>query len=295
MIVISISEYLKSRKEAIDSILPTFIEQLNAPKTLKDSMLYSLNAGGKRLRPVLLLAVLHSYGKQEELGYRTACAVEMVHTYSLIHDDLPCMDDDDLRRGKPTNHKVFGEAIAVLAGDGLLTESFRVIADCNQLSDPVKIKLIAELSKAAGAEGMVGGQTADMEGENKTISLEELEYIHEHKTAKLLEFSIVAGAIIAGATEEEIKKLRVFAHHFGIAFQIRDDILDVEGDEKKIGKPVGSDQDNHKTTYISLLSLEEAKKKLAEHIAKSKAALQGCSMNTELLSSLCDFVGKRDF
>lgn len=292
--MMSFLEYLKTRKAAIDSVLPTYIERLNAPKIIKESMLYSLNAGGKRLRPMLLLAVLHSYGKEEKIGYPVACAVELIHTYSLIHDDLPCMDNDDFRRGKPTNHKVYGEAIAVLAGDGLLTESFRLIADAEELSDRVKLTLISELSKAAGAEGMVGGQVADMEGENKQLTLKQLEYIHEHKTAKLLAFSIIAGAIIAEASIEEINKLKEFAYHIGIAFQIKDDILDVEGDEEKIGKPVGSDEENKKTTYLSVLSLEGAKKKLSEHIETSKAILQTCSINNELLLSFCDLIGERE-
>lgn len=292
--MMSFPEYLKTRKAAIDSVLPTYIERLNAPKIIKESMLYSLNAGGKRLRPMLLLAVLHSYGKEEKIGYPVACAVELIHTYSLIHDDLPCMDNDDFRRGKPTNHKVYGEAIAVLAGDGLLTESFRLIADAEELSDRVKLTLISELSKAAGAEGMVGGQVADMEGENKQLTLKQLEYIHEHKTAKLLAFSIIAGAIIAEASIEEINKLKEFAYHIGIAFQIKDDILDVEGDEEKIGKPVGSDEENKKTTYLSVLSLEGAKKKLSEHIETSKAILQTCSINNELLLSFCNLIGERE-
>jgi len=291
---LTLESFIKERKEQIDKILPEFIEKLNAPATIKNAMLYSINAGGKRLRPIFVLAVLHSYEKDEKIGYPAACAIEMIHTYSLIHDDLPCMDDDDLRRGKPTNHKVFGEAMAVLAGDGLLTESFRVIAEQKELSAEKKVRLIEELTKAAGAEGMVGGQAVDIEGEGKSLTLSELEYIHHHKTAKLLAYSIMAGAILADAKEEEIEKLAEFAYHIGIAFQIRDDILDIEGKEEIIGKPVGSDTSKQKTTYPSLLTMDGAKEKLIEHINKAKEILYTLSINTTLLENFCDLIASRD-
>src|SRR5690606_34904619 len=176
-----------------------YISKLSAPKVIKDAMNYSLEAGGKRIRPLLLLGTLRSFGKDESIGLGAACAIEMIHTYSLIHDDLPSMDDDDLRRGKPTNHKVFGEAIAILAGDGLLTYSFQVITEFmgDTITPEKKLKLVTELAKAAGAEGMVGGQVADMEGEGAALTLDELEYIHRHKTGKLLAYSVIAGAILA--------------------------------------------------------------------------------------------------
>ena len=176
-----------------------YVKKLQAPSVVKEAMIYSLEAGGKRIRPMLVFAVLSSFGVDVERGIPAAAAIEMIHTYSLIHDDLPCMDDDDLRRGKPTNHKVFGEAVAVLAGDALLTYSFQLIAEMNHpdVTPEMKLELIAEISKSAGAEGMVGGQIADMEGENKQLTLEELEYMHEHKTGKLLQASILSGAILA--------------------------------------------------------------------------------------------------
>lgn len=291
---LTLQDFLKERKTKIDLILPQYIEKLNAPNNLKKAMLYSINAGGKRLRPVLVLAVLHAYEKDETIGYPIACAIEMIHTYSLIHDDLPCMDDDDLRRGMPTNHKVFGEALAVLAGDGLLTESFRAIVEQKEISAEKKVRLIEELTKAAGAEGMVGGQAVDIEGEGKSLTLRELEYIHHHKTAKLLAFSIIAGAILAEATEDEIQKLSNFAYHIGIAFQIRDDILDIEGNEEIIGKPVGSDTSKQKTTYPSLLTMDGAKEKLSEHINKAKEILNTLSINTKMLESFCDLIASRD-
>ncbi|PGT87696.1 farnesyl-diphosphate synthase [Bacillus sp. AFS040349] len=289
-----LNDFLSTRKQKIEEALPLYIKELQTPKSLQESMIYSLEAGGKRLRPILVLAVLHTYNKPEELGLATACAIEMIHTYSLIHDDLPCMDDDDLRRGKPTNHKVFGEAIAVLAGDGLLTQSFALIANDPTCSAEQKLRLITELVKASGAEGMVGGQVADMEGEAKKLSIEELQSIHENKTAKLLAFSIIAGAILAEAPEEDINKLREFSYHVGIAFQIRDDILDLEGNQDKLGKPVGSDTVNEKTTYPSLLTMQGAKTKLEDHITKAKQLIKSLSVPSELLEQMCDLIAKRD-
>ncbi|MBU8684212.1 polyprenyl synthetase family protein [Bacillus haynesii] len=288
--------FLNSRKTVIEERLPMYIKDLQAPSILKESMLYSLEAGGKRLRPILVLALLHAYGKDEEAGIPVGCAVEMIHTYSLIHDDLPCMDDDDLRRGKPTNHKIYGEATAILAGDALLTESFKMITANmpSHVSAEKRIRLVNELISAAGAEGMVGGQILDMEAESKSVSLDELQRIHEGKTAKLLSFSVIAGAILADASEKEIEKLREFSHHIGIGFQIRDDILDLEGSEDKIGKRIGSDATNGKSTYPSLLSLEGANQKLDEHIEKAKQLISELPLEKELLYEFCDMIAARD-
>ena len=291
---IQLNEFLESRKQRIEEAMPEYIEQLHAPKTLKEAMNYSLAAGGKRIRPILVLALLHTYKQPEDAGIATACAVEMLHTYSLIHDDLPAMDNDDLRRGKPTNHKVFGEAMAILAGDGLLTQSFSLIVNDTHPSAENKIRVVSELVQAAGAEGMVGGQVADMEGEAKSLTLDELQYIHENKTAKLLGFSIISGAILAGAPEEDIEKLRQYAYHLGIAFQIRDDILDIEGNQETIGKPVGSDTTNEKTTYPSILTMQGAKAKLNDHIDYAKAALNSISVPSGLLVQICDMIAERD-
>ncbi|MDY7430772.1 farnesyl diphosphate synthase [Bacillus sp. V26] len=292
----NLASFLAERKKTVEKQLFVYTENLNIPDSLKKSMLYSLEAGGKRLRPLIVLAVLNAYGKSEKDGIPVGCAVEMIHTYSLIHDDLPCMDDDDLRRGKPTNHKVFGEATAVLAGDGLLTESFKLITShvSDEVSAEKRLRLVNELISAAGTEGMVGGQIADMEAENRQVTLEELESIHERKTAKLLGFGVIAGAILADAPEEEIETLRVFSRHIGIGFQIRDDILDLEGSEEKIGKRVGSDTTNDKSTYPSLLSLEGAKKKLDGHIKEAKRLIDGLSLQKDLLYELCDLIAARD-
>jgi geranylgeranyl diphosphate synthase type II len=292
--MIQLNDFLHTRKQTIEEAMPVYIENLQAPKTLKDAMLYSLEAGGKRLRPIFVLAMLHTYKQAEDAGISTACAVEMIHTYSLIHDDLPCMDNDDLRRGKPTNHKVFGEAMAVLAGDGLLTQSFSLIANDQSSSAEKKLRIISELVNSAGAEGMVGGQVADMEGEAKNLSIYELQYIHENKTAKLLSFSIISGAILAGAPEEDIEKLRNYAYHLGIAFQIQDDILDIEGNQELIGKPIGSDTTNEKTTYPSLLTMQGAKEKLNDHVEQAKGILNSLSVHSDLLMQMCDMIAKRD-
>ncbi|WP_404433508.1 polyprenyl synthetase family protein [Sutcliffiella horikoshii] len=288
--------FMKDRKKLVEDALFSYMKSVEAPEVLLESMNYSLKAGGKRLRPLLVLATLKSFGKPEELGMPVACAVEMIHTYSLVHDDLPSMDDDDFRRGKPTNHKVFGEAMAILAGDALLTHSFEVMEDLLNFDvKPMKVvTLMKELAKAAGPRGMVGGQVADMEGEGAQLSLQDLEYIHRNKTGKLLGYSIVAGAILGDATEEQISKLEQFADHLGLAFQIRDDILDIEGDASKIGKPVGSDTLNEKTTYPSLLTMNGAKEKLEYHINEAKHILAAIPLESDLLVQLCDLIAKRD-
>lgn len=288
------TEYLNDYKRQLDTNVIKAIEELQAPKSLKEAMKYSLTAGGKRIRPLFLFAAIHAYGKDPQVGMATACALEMIHTYSLIHDDLPSMDDDDLRRGRPTNHKVFGEALAILAGDGLLTYSFELIANDARLTDSDKIWLIQLLAKNAGPEGMVGGQVADIEAENKEPTIQELEFIHQHKTGKLLSFSVLAGAKIGGANEAELEMFAEFSHHLGLAFQISDDILDVIGDENIIGKPVGSDDGKSKSTYPALLTLDGAKKQLAYHIDKAKKALNQTKQNPALLLELTDLIAVRD-
>lgn len=290
------SAFASTHKQLLEKELRDRVNQLTAPSVIKESMLYSLEAGGKRIRPLLLFATLSAFGENTRKGLQTAAAIEMIHTYSLIHDDLPSMDNDDLRRGKPTNHKVFGDAFAILAGDALLTYSFQLLAETpDEFADAsTKLALIKELSKASGAEGMVGGQVADISGEEKDLSLSDLEYIHIHKTGKLLECSVVSGAILAGATEEQIKTLATFAYHLGLAFQIRDDILDLEGVEEIIGKRVGSDEINHKVTYPSLLSLEGAKKALHQHIELAKKQLKATKLNVELLEAITDLIETRD-
>lgn len=288
--------FTQKYKRLLDSELRTLVERLDAPQSIKESMIYSLEAGGKRIRPLLLFATLDAFGIDPKKGLLAASAIEMIHTYSLIHDDLPSMDNDDLRRGKPTNHKVFGDAIAILAGDALLTYSFEVIGKIpSEFSTPdTKLKLVMEMAKAAGTEGMVGGQVADMEGEGKSLTLEELEYIHIHKTGKLLGFSVIAGAILAEASQNQLNNLSVFARHLGLAFQIQDDILDLVGNQQVIGKPVGSDSANLKSTYPQLLSLDGARAALQKQINLSKSYLEKTGLNMNLLMEITDLVASRD-
>lgn len=293
---VAFDAFMRESKALVEENLVRYANDLQCPDVIREAMMYSLEAGGKRLRPLLLFATLQAFGKDRELGIGTACALEMIHTYSLIHDDLPCMDDDDLRRGKPTNHKVFGEAMAVLAGDGLLTYAFQVVTeqDHKEITSETKLRIALELAKAAGPEGMVGGQVADMEAEGKQLTLHELEYIHKHKTGRLLEFAVLAGALLSGATAEQQEKLLAFAKYVGLAFQIRDDILDVEGTEEEIGKPVGSDMTNEKSTYTTLFTVEEAKRILEETIIKAKDAISSLQLQDEYLLVICDLIAKRN-
>ncbi|EEL49393.1 polyprenyl synthetase family protein [Bacillus cereus] len=296
MTYVAFDAFLKESKAFVEEQLVRYANQLQCPNVLREAMIYSLEAGGKRLRPLLLFATLQAFEKERELGIGAACALEMIHTYSLIHDDLPCMDDDDLRRGKPTNHKVFGEAMAVLAGDGLLTYAFQAVTayDHQDVQAETKLRLALELAKAAGPEGMVAGQVADMEAEGKRLEREGLEYIHKHKTGRLLEYAVLAGAILAGATPEQEEKLLAFAKYIGLAFQIRDDILDVEGTEEEIGKPIGSDASNEKSTYTTLFTIDEAKCILEETIGKAKDAIASLQLQDEHLLSICDLIAKRN-
>ncbi|MBO6454381.1 polyprenyl synthetase family protein, partial [Enterococcus faecalis] len=210
----------------VEKVMVDFIAEYTENERLKEAMLYSIHAGGKRLRPLLVLTTVAAFQKEMETqDYQVAASLEMIHTYSLIHDDLPAMDDDDLRRGKPTNHKVFGEATAILAGDGLLTGAFQLLS-LSQLGLSEKVLLMQQLAKAAGNQGMVAGQMGDIEGEKVSLTLEELAAVHEKKTGALIEFALIAGGVLANQTEEVIGLLTQFAHHYGLAFQIRDDLLD---------------------------------------------------------------------
>lgn len=296
MKALSLTAFMQEYKQLVEIELQTLVEKLDAPPIIKEAMEYSLSAGGKRIRPLLLFATLDAFCTDPKKGVQAAAAIEMIHTYSLIHDDLPSMDDDDLRRGKPTNHKVFGEAVAILAGDALLTFSFEVIGKIPDkiAGSETKLQLIIELAKAAGSEGMVGGQVADMQGEGKTLSLEELEYIHKHKTGKLLTYSVFAGALLGGANHLQMENLTKFAHHLGLAFQIQDDILDLEGNEEILGKPVGSDTENQKSTYPQLLTMEGAKNALSEQLTLSKQYLEKTGLNTEILNQIADLIASRD-
>ncbi|WP_139489315.1 polyprenyl synthetase family protein [Brevibacillus dissolubilis] len=290
--------YLEEKVAFVESHLVAGLEKEGVPVNLYESMKYSLLAGGKRLRPVLVLATLEALGQPIERGIPYAVALEMIHTYSLIHDDLPAMDDDDLRRGKPTNHKVYGEATAILAGDALLTRAFGYIAESYQQHPDVKpatiVNLITELSKRAGAPGMVGGQMADIEGEGQALSLEQLEYIHLHKTGDLLVASLLGGGYLAEASEDQLRALHDYAVKIGLAFQIQDDILNVEGDAALLGKAVGSDGERQKATYPSLLGLEQSKKLLRQLIEDAKTLITEAGMGNSALIPLADYVMARN-
>ncbi|WP_028828351.1 polyprenyl synthetase family protein [Proteocatella sphenisci] len=256
------TQQYNATKKDVEENLISFIDHIagTPQKTIFESMIYSLEAGGKRIRPVLLLETLKMLGGNYTSGLAFACAVEYIHTYSLIHDDLPAMDDDDLRRGKPTNHKVFGEAIAILSGDGLLNSAFEIMSDeILKNNSAGSIKAMNVISKCAGINGMIAGQIVDIESEGKTISYEELRYLHSKKTGALIEASVIAGAYLAGADEKEIDAVKRYAQNIGLAFQIADDILDVVGDSKDLGKNTGSDKENEKSTYVSLFGIEKAR------------------------------------
>ena len=261
---------------------------------LAESMEYSLMAGGKRLRPILVMAAADAVGARGTDFVQAACGIEMIHTYSLIHDDLPAMDNDDYRRGKLTNHKVFGEALAILAGDALLTQAFEVILRQQGVPAQVLLEVLREMSIAAGPNGMVGGQVIDMLSEGKRISMEELRKMHMGKTGALFRAAIRSGAILGGASEAQLAALTTYADCFGLAFQITDDILDVVGDEAVIGKPVGSDERNEKSTYVTLTSLEEAKKLAADTVQQALDALEVFGDEAKFLRDLVKMLLERN-
>lgn len=281
----------KKRADLVEEGLLRELKKVPAyDETLEKAMEYSLMAGGKRLRPVLLMAAADAVGKDGAAFLTTGCAIEMIHTYSLIHDDLPAMDNDDYRRGKPTNHKVFGDGIAVLAGDALLTLAFEVMLRQEGAAPETLVTVVSEMSRAAGPYGMVGGQVLDLEGEGRRLDLAALQKIHMGKTGALFCAAIRSGAILAGAKEEELAALTLYAERFGLAFQITDDILDVTGDEAAIGKPVGSDVRNEKATYVTLTSLEEAKKLAEDAVDEAVAALDIFGERAAFLRDLALFL-----
>lgn len=246
---------LKTRIKCIDDSLNYYLKTAY-PAVIYEAMQYSVLAGGKRMRPILLLSTCETLGGDIDSAMPFACAIEMIHTYSLIHDDLPCMDDDDLRRGKPTNHKMFGEAMALLAGDALLNKAYEIMS--TSCKTPEAVKSMRSIAQSAGTGGMIGGQVMDLLCEDKTIDEDTLLYIHENKTAALIKSAILAGVYLSGSTEDVLLKLGDMATNFGIAFQIKDDILDVVSDSKTLGKPIGSDDKNKKNTYVTIHGLDKA-------------------------------------
>ena len=287
-------EVWSERRELIEEALKKELhEGRELDATLTKSMEYSLMAGGKRLRPILFMAAADACGKDGRAFITSACALEMIHTYSLIHDDLPAMDDDNLRRGKPTNHVKFGAGMATLAGDGLLTMAFEVLTREKNIRPETILSVIREVSVAAGTSGMVGGQAIDLESEGRRIDLTCLRRMHMGKTGALFRAALRTGAILAGASEKELAALTQYAEAFGLAFQITDDILDVTGSEAEIGKPVGSDRRNEKSTYVTLTSLARAQELADEAIESALSAVEIFGEKASFLQDLVRFLSHR--
>lgn len=281
-------------KEILEPKLLKSLSSLDIAPNLDEAMKYSLMAGGKRVRPALVFAATEALGVAAEKAVPAACALEMIHTYSLIHDDLPAMDNDDLRRGKPTCHKKFGEALAILAGDGLLTQAFSVLADPSwDIPAENKLRLISTITQGAGAVGMVAGQVLDMEFEGKTCNEQELEKIHTHKTGKLLLASVVSGALCGGATPEQLLRFKTYGECIGLAFQIADDILDLTATTQELGKDSKSDLKKQKATYPSVIGMEESKKRAAHLLAQALDAISPFGEKSRTLSDLARFIVER--
>lgn len=283
---------LNERIRVIDDTLEKYLPKSENPQSvIYDAMRYSLFAGGKRLRPILMWETAKLFGKGWDDIKEFAAALEMVHTYSLIHDDLPAMDNDDMRRGMPTNHIKFGEDIAILAGDGLLNKAFETAL---LSSSKNTVQALSALAKSSGCDGMIGGQVVDLVSEGKDITLSDLQYIHSLKTGALIRSACVIGAILSDASEYEISAVDEFAKHLGIAFQIRDDILDVTGNSDVLGKPIGSDAQQDKNTYVKLCGIERSKELVLKYSDKAKAALRIFDTRSEYLIKLTDYLVNRD-
>ena len=296
MSVFDLAAYLAERRQLVDDALAaTLPPEDTPPSSVHRAMRYSVMAGGKRLRPILVIAGAEAVGGKAESVMPTACALELVHTYSLIHDDLPAMDDDDYRRGRLTNHKVFGEAIAILAGDALLTYAFRLVAEnASCVADPAVIReVILEITDAAGTGGMVGGQVVDIESEGKIVTAETLEYIHLHKTAALIRASLRVGALLAGGRPADVLAISEAGRSLGLAFQIVDDILDVEGTLAELGKSAGSDERKQKATYPALHGVDASRAQARALIARAKERLRGLGSGAVALCALADYILER--
>ncbi len=288
--------YLRDRSKLVDTALDHFIPRASArPATLHKAMRYSLFAGGKKLRPILALAAAEAGGGSVESALPAACAVECIHTYSLIHDDLPCMDDDDLRRGRPTSHKVFGEGVAVLAGDALLTIAFEILAQAEATPRYKTAALIRELADAAGSRWLIAGQVLDLEGEGKKISREQLKFIHRSKTAALLTASIRLGAMSANVAEARLQNLTDFGQSLGLAFQIIDDILDVTQTTEKLGKTAGKDVAAIKATYPAIFGLERSRKEAHRLTVTALASLEPFGEKATRLRELAGHLLAREY
>jgi geranylgeranyl diphosphate synthase type II len=292
-----LSEYLTRRSKDVDRWLDRLVPaETVPPEQIHRAMRYSLLGGGKRIRPVLTLAAGEAFGAATGELMPAACAVEMIHCYSLIHDDLPAMDDDDLRRGRPTCHKVFGEAIAILAGDALLTHAFRVLADHTLAGDATRqVRVIREVASAAGTvNALIGGQVADIENEGEQVSADTLEYIHRSKTGAMISASVVVGGIIAGASQSQIEQLRAYGERIGLAFQIADDILDVTSTSEQLGKTAGKDAAAHKATYPAIFGLKASEDRARKLVIEAIEIISSLGINGEILEEVARLIIARE-
>ena len=286
--------YMKERLAAVDAALDVFLPpEAERPETLHKAMRYSVFAGGKRLRPILVMAGAEAVGGTAEQVMPTACAMELIHTYSLVHDDLPAMDNDDFRRGVPTNHKVFGEATAILAGDALLTLAFRLVADNLRQTNPSALGVVVDIADAAGHGGMVAGQVADLEAEGRQVGADTVDYIHAHKTGALIRASLRVGARLCGATAEQVQALSVAGADLGLAFQIVDDILDVVASSEELGKTAGKDQIQQKATYPAIHGIEASRARARDLIDEADAALAALGPRAAPIRALGRFILER--
>ncbi|MDF2873839.1 MAG: Farnesyl diphosphate synthase [Sporomusa sp.] len=290
----SLGHYCRHKVNLIDNALAQYTPADAYPPIIYDAMRYSLVAGGKRLRPIMLMAAADAVGGCGANYLPVACGLEMIHTYSLIHDDLPAMDNDDYRRGKLTNHKIFGDGMAILAGDGLLTAAFGTMLSQPNVDSAILVNVVKEIAVAAGASGMVGGQAVDLASEGQIIDAKTLKFMHQAKTGALFKAALRAGALLANASKHKIEALTHYADHFGLAFQITDDILDVIGTQDKIGKPVGSDMRNQKVTYVTLYSLEGAKQLAQQAVDNALVSLSEFGSEAIILRDLVEYLITRE-
>lgn len=293
----NLKDYLTERQKRVEGFIQDYLgrqrEDVDCPARLHEAMAYSLTAGGKRVRPILAIAGYEAMGGQiDNVILPAACALEFIHTYSLIHDDLPAMDNDDFRRGKPTNHKVFGEATAILAGDALLTDAFGLIASVQAQAERV-VRVLREIAHAAGSYGMVGGQQEDIDSEGKVIDGKALQFIHEHKTAALISVSVKIGVILGGGNKEAVTAINRYGKNIGLAFQVVDDLLDVTGSIEEIGKTPGADIARGKNTYPSIFGLEASKKMAETLVDEAIAALDNFEDKAQPLRELARYILKR--
>lgn len=292
----SLQEFMVEKKVLIEDELKKHLcDDCNTP-LIYEAMTYSLFAGGKRLRPILAVMSCELFGGSIDDIMPFACSIELIHTYSLIHDDLPAMDNDDFRRGKPTNHKVYGDGFAILAGDALLNKAYEILFDIILSNKkPEYIRAAKEIAKAAGVTGMIGGQAMDLFYENKEITLDRLGEIHDRKTGALLKVSLTAGALVAGAKEEDIRNINEFGCLIGRAFQVMDDVLDVKGSKSKLGKSIGKDKDSHKATYVKYCGADKSMEIASSMISKAKEIISVYEDNGKLLMELADYIINREF